>query len=209
MGIMDLRGGGDCQGRALPAACRPDMAPPLSRRRSPSTTRSARRPSPAPRTRRSCTSSTGWTRPGLVSEAPPMDPAPRALSQAPPPLPESAQASPDPLRSPCAAVSVDASVLGFFTLDGQPRSMTCPSTGLEEEVLTHIGTVASSVPVENFTIHGGEGCVTSGARPRDQLSPAWDPGLSKAVGGGRQEALCSPQPCQCGPRLEPWRKDGP
>uniref|UniRef100_A0A5F8H164 2-oxoglutarate dehydrogenase complex component E1 n=1 Tax=Monodelphis domestica TaxID=13616 RepID=A0A5F8H164_MONDO len=44
---------------------------------------------------------------------------------------------------------------GFFTLDGQPRSMTCPSTGLTEEVLTHIGNVASSVPVENFTIHGG------------------------------------------------------
>nr|KAF6470050.1 oxoglutarate dehydrogenase [Molossus molossus] len=44
---------------------------------------------------------------------------------------------------------------GFFTLDGQPRSMTCPSTGLTEDVLTHIGNVASSVPVENFTIHGG------------------------------------------------------
>uniref|UniRef100_A0A8D0G3V3 2-oxoglutarate dehydrogenase complex component E1 n=1 Tax=Sphenodon punctatus TaxID=8508 RepID=A0A8D0G3V3_SPHPU len=44
---------------------------------------------------------------------------------------------------------------GFFTLDGQPRSMTCPSTGLNEEDLTHIGNVASSVPVENFTIHGG------------------------------------------------------
>ncbi|XP_051832397.1 2-oxoglutarate dehydrogenase complex component E1 isoform X4 [Antechinus flavipes] len=44
---------------------------------------------------------------------------------------------------------------GFFTLDGQPRSMSCPSTGLTEEVLTHIGNVASSVPVENFTIHGG------------------------------------------------------
>ncbi|XP_036292155.1 2-oxoglutarate dehydrogenase, mitochondrial isoform X1 [Pipistrellus kuhlii] len=44
---------------------------------------------------------------------------------------------------------------GFFTLDGQPRSMTCPSTGLEEDILTHIGSVASSVPVENFTIHGG------------------------------------------------------
>ncbi|KAF6086501.1 oxoglutarate dehydrogenase [Phyllostomus discolor] len=44
---------------------------------------------------------------------------------------------------------------GFFTLDGQPRSMTCPSTGLEEDILTHIGNVASSVPVENFTIHGG------------------------------------------------------
>ncbi|CAH2274958.1 2-oxoglutarate dehydrogenase, mitochondrial isoform X1 [Pelobates cultripes] len=44
---------------------------------------------------------------------------------------------------------------GFFTLDGQPRSMTCPSTGLSEEDLTHIGAVASSVPVEDFTIHGG------------------------------------------------------
>lgn len=44
---------------------------------------------------------------------------------------------------------------GFFTLDGQPKSMTCPSTGLNEEVLNHIGRVASSVPVEDFTIHGG------------------------------------------------------
>ncbi|XP_044775907.1 2-oxoglutarate dehydrogenase, mitochondrial isoform X1 [Neomonachus schauinslandi] len=44
---------------------------------------------------------------------------------------------------------------GFFTLDGQPRSMTCPSTGLTEDILAHIGNVASSVPVENFTIHGG------------------------------------------------------
>lgn len=58
--------------------------------------------------------------------------------------------------------SAGASVLGFFTLDGQPRSMTCPSTGLEEDILTHIGSVASSVPVENFTIHGGEGCVAQG-----------------------------------------------
>ncbi|MBN3296954.1 ODO1 protein, partial [Amia calva] len=44
---------------------------------------------------------------------------------------------------------------GFFTLDGQPKSMTCPSTGLGEEDLGHIGQVASSVPVEDFTIHGG------------------------------------------------------
>ncbi|XP_012618831.1 2-oxoglutarate dehydrogenase complex component E1 isoform X1 [Microcebus murinus] len=44
---------------------------------------------------------------------------------------------------------------GFFTLDGQPRSMSCPSTGLAEDILKHIGKVASSVPVENFTIHGG------------------------------------------------------
>ncbi|XP_055079996.1 oxoglutarate (alpha-ketoglutarate) dehydrogenase a (lipoamide) isoform X1 [Periophthalmus magnuspinnatus] len=44
---------------------------------------------------------------------------------------------------------------GFFTLDGQPKSMSCPSTGLTEENLNHIGGVASSVPVEDFTIHGG------------------------------------------------------
>uniref|UniRef100_A0A667YHW1 2-oxoglutarate dehydrogenase complex component E1 n=1 Tax=Myripristis murdjan TaxID=586833 RepID=A0A667YHW1_9TELE len=44
---------------------------------------------------------------------------------------------------------------GFFTLDGQPKSMSCPSTGLTEENLTHIGGIASSVPVEDFTIHGG------------------------------------------------------
>uniref|UniRef100_A0A672HUG2 2-oxoglutarate dehydrogenase complex component E1 n=1 Tax=Salarias fasciatus TaxID=181472 RepID=A0A672HUG2_SALFA len=45
---------------------------------------------------------------------------------------------------------------GFFTLDGQPKSMTCASTGLTEENLHHIGQVASSVPVEDFTIHGGQ-----------------------------------------------------
>ncbi|XP_062310807.1 oxoglutarate (alpha-ketoglutarate) dehydrogenase a (lipoamide) isoform X2 [Osmerus eperlanus] len=44
---------------------------------------------------------------------------------------------------------------GFFTLDGQPKSMSSPSTGLTEEELAHIGQVASSVPVEDFTIHGG------------------------------------------------------
>ncbi|XP_058876083.1 2-oxoglutarate dehydrogenase complex component E1 isoform X2 [Acipenser ruthenus] len=44
---------------------------------------------------------------------------------------------------------------GFFTLDGQPKSMSCPHTGLSEEDLTHIGEVASSVPVEDFTVHGG------------------------------------------------------
>ncbi|KAM9456390.1 2-oxoglutarate dehydrogenase complex component E1 isoform 4-T4 [Clarias gariepinus] len=43
----------------------------------------------------------------------------------------------------------------FFTLDGQPKRMSCPSTGLNEEQLVHIGKVASSVPVEGFTIHGG------------------------------------------------------
>ncbi|GCB80336.1 hypothetical protein scyTo_0018078, partial [Scyliorhinus torazame] len=36
---------------------------------------------------------------------------------------------------------------GFFTLDGQPKSMTCPSTGLSEETLAHVGGVASSLIV--------------------------------------------------------------
>ena len=53
----------------------------------------------------------------------------------------------------CVCVCV---CVGFFNLDGQPKSLTCPSTGLTEEELTHIGQVASSVPVEDFTIHGGE-----------------------------------------------------
>lgn len=43
----------------------------------------------------------------------------------------------------------------FFTPDGHPKSITCPSTGLKEEQLAHIGKVASSVPVDDFTIHGG------------------------------------------------------
>lgn len=33
--------------------------------------------------------------------------------------------------------------------------MSCLSTGLTEDNLSHIGQVASSVPVEDFTIHGG------------------------------------------------------
>ncbi|XP_069741536.1 2-oxoglutarate dehydrogenase-like, mitochondrial isoform X2 [Narcine bancroftii] len=44
---------------------------------------------------------------------------------------------------------------GFFTLNGEPKSMTCPPTGLPVDILQHIGKVASSVPVENCTIHGG------------------------------------------------------
>lgn len=45
--------------------------------------------------------------------------------------------------------------LGFFTLEGQPRSMTCPSTGISEQALSHIGNIAASVPVQDFAIHGG------------------------------------------------------
>ncbi|XP_061490980.1 2-oxoglutarate dehydrogenase-like, mitochondrial isoform X2 [Rhineura floridana] len=44
---------------------------------------------------------------------------------------------------------------GFFNLDGEPKSMTCPPTGIPEDMLTHIGNIASCVPLEGFKIHGG------------------------------------------------------
>lgn len=44
---------------------------------------------------------------------------------------------------------------GFFTLDGQPKNMSCPPTGISEEDLLHIGNIAASVPVEDFPVHGG------------------------------------------------------
>ncbi|XP_024155066.1 2-oxoglutarate dehydrogenase, mitochondrial [Oryzias melastigma] len=50
----------------------------------------------------------------------------------------------------------------FFTLDGQPRTMSCPSTGISEDELRHIGNIAASVPVEDFTIHGGLSRVLKG-----------------------------------------------
>uniref|UniRef100_A0A3Q2Z1K2 2-oxoglutarate dehydrogenase complex component E1 n=1 Tax=Hippocampus comes TaxID=109280 RepID=A0A3Q2Z1K2_HIPCM len=47
--------------------------------------------------------------------------------------------------------------LDFFTDDGRPKTMSCQSTGLAEDELGHIGQVAASVPVEDFTIHPGTG----------------------------------------------------
>ncbi|XP_034786351.1 2-oxoglutarate dehydrogenase-like, mitochondrial isoform X3 [Pan paniscus] len=44
---------------------------------------------------------------------------------------------------------------GFFNVDGEPKSMTCPATGIPEDMLTHIGSMASSVPLEDFKIHTG------------------------------------------------------
>ncbi|KAF6110441.1 oxoglutarate dehydrogenase L [Phyllostomus discolor] len=43
----------------------------------------------------------------------------------------------------------------FFKVDGEPKSMTCSTTGIPEDVLTHIGNVVSSVPLEDFKIHSG------------------------------------------------------
>uniref|UniRef100_A0A8C5A1F2 Oxoglutarate dehydrogenase L n=1 Tax=Gadus morhua TaxID=8049 RepID=A0A8C5A1F2_GADMO len=39
----------------------------------------------------------------------------------------------------------------FFTAEGEPKSMSCPPTGLEEGVLQHIGLTASSVPLEGVS----------------------------------------------------------
>nr|XP_057916794.1 2-oxoglutarate dehydrogenase-like, mitochondrial isoform X3 [Doryrhamphus excisus] len=43
----------------------------------------------------------------------------------------------------------------FFTAEGEPKTMSCPPTGLDEEIMHHIGQTASSVPLEDFTIHPG------------------------------------------------------
>jgi len=73
---------------------------------------------------------------------------------------------------PCSTVAAPPTA-GFFTLDGQPRSMSCPSTGLNEEDLTHIGQVASSVPVEDFTIHGGRSSLEPRACSRGGVGEGW------------------------------------
>lgn len=49
-------------------------------------------------------------------------------------------------------------------MDGEPKSMTCPTTGIPEDMLTHIGNVASSVPLEDFKIHTGKAAVQAPTR---------------------------------------------
>uniref|UniRef100_A0AAQ4Q945 2-oxoglutarate dehydrogenase complex component E1 n=1 Tax=Gasterosteus aculeatus aculeatus TaxID=481459 RepID=A0AAQ4Q945_GASAC len=79
---------------------------------------------------------------------------------------------------------------GFFTLDGQPKSMSCPSTGLTEENLNHIGTVASSVPVEDFTIHGGlSRILKSRAEMVQKRTVDWALGEYMAFGSLLQEGI--------------------
>ncbi|XP_072534173.1 2-oxoglutarate dehydrogenase-like, mitochondrial [Salminus brasiliensis] len=43
----------------------------------------------------------------------------------------------------------------FFTVEGEPKCMSYPPTGLPEEDLKHIGETASSVPLQDFSIHSG------------------------------------------------------
>uniref|UniRef100_A0A8C1QTX7 2-oxoglutarate dehydrogenase complex component E1 n=1 Tax=Cyprinus carpio TaxID=7962 RepID=A0A8C1QTX7_CYPCA len=79
---------------------------------------------------------------------------------------------------------------GFFTLDGQPKSMSCPSTGLNEEVLSHIGQMASSVPVEDFTIHGGLTRILKGRATMVQnRSVDWALGEYMALGSLLKEGI--------------------
>ncbi|XP_037114012.1 2-oxoglutarate dehydrogenase, mitochondrial isoform X4 [Syngnathus acus] len=79
---------------------------------------------------------------------------------------------------------------GFFTLDGQPKSMSCPSTGLTEENLNHIGQVASSVPVEDFTIHGGLSRILKGrAAMVGQRTVDWALGEYMAFGSLLKEGI--------------------
>lgn len=93
--------------------------------------------------------------------------------------------------SPCESARTLSS--GFFNVDGEPKSMTCPTTGIPEDVLTHIGNVASSVPLEDFKIHTGEVAVQA---------PAWatvpDPTSCPNRGGTRSG---KPGPC---PPLSLW-----
>lgn len=84
--------------------------------------------------RRSCTSNTGWTRPGLVR----------------PTFRTGSTLKTWKSRSCFLNVSLD-----FFTENGCPKTMSCQPTGLSEDELGHIGQVAASVPVEDFTIHPG------------------------------------------------------
>ncbi|KAL6096444.1 ogdh [Pungitius sinensis] len=72
---------------------------------------------------------------------------------------------------------------GFFTLEGQSKSMTCPPTGISEEELVHIGNIAASVPAEDFTIHGGLSRVLKGrANMVDQRVCDWALGEYMAFG---------------------------
>ncbi|XP_077478669.1 2-oxoglutarate dehydrogenase complex component E1 isoform X1 [Stigmatopora argus] len=71
----------------------------------------------------------------------------------------------------------------FFTEDGRPKTMSCPSTGLSEDELCHIGKVAASVPMEDFTIHSGLSRILKGrADMVNQRVCDWSLGEYMALG---------------------------
>uniref|UniRef100_A0AAX7ULN7 2-oxoglutarate dehydrogenase complex component E1 n=1 Tax=Astatotilapia calliptera TaxID=8154 RepID=A0AAX7ULN7_ASTCA len=78
----------------------------------------------------------------------------------------------------------------FFTLEGQPRSMTCPSTGISEQALSHIGNIAASVPVQDFAIHGGLSRILKGrANMVSQRLCDWALGEYMAFGSLLKEGI--------------------
>lgn len=71
--------------------------------------------------------------------------------------------------------------------------MTCTATGIPEDVLTHIGEVASSVPVEDFQIHTGEAAVQAPACvPWEMALRVGGPGLCPRLVVGRSSELLEP-----------------
>lgn len=71
--------------------------------------------------------------------------------------------------------------------------MTCTATGIPEDVLTHIGEVASSVPVEDFKIHTGEVAGQAPARvPWEMALRVGGPGLCPRLVVGRSAELLEP-----------------
>nr|XP_033502855.1 2-oxoglutarate dehydrogenase, mitochondrial isoform X1 [Epinephelus lanceolatus] len=78
----------------------------------------------------------------------------------------------------------------FFTLEGQPKTMNCPATGITEEELVHIGNIASSVPEEDFTIHGGLSRILKGrANMVNQRVCDWALGEYMALGSLLKEGI--------------------
>nr|XP_020443063.1 2-oxoglutarate dehydrogenase, mitochondrial-like isoform X3 [Monopterus albus] len=79
---------------------------------------------------------------------------------------------------------------GFFTVEGQPKSMSCPPTGISEEELCHIGNIAASVPVDDFTIHGGLSRILKGrANMVSQRMCDWALGEYMAFGSLLKEGI--------------------
>uniref|UniRef100_A0A8C9ZRR1 2-oxoglutarate dehydrogenase complex component E1 n=1 Tax=Sander lucioperca TaxID=283035 RepID=A0A8C9ZRR1_SANLU len=78
----------------------------------------------------------------------------------------------------------------FFTKEGQPKTMNCPSTGISEEELNHIGNIAASVPEEDFTIHGGLSRILKGrANMVNQRLCDWALGEYMAFGSLLKEGI--------------------
>lgn len=84
---------------------------------------------------------------------------------------------------------------GFFNVDGEPKSMTYPTTGIPEDTLSHIGNVASSVPLEDFKIHTGKAAVQAPTKLPSELTLC-PSGRLDAISGRTETVSC--------PRLASW-----